>query len=263
MEAAASQIGLTLANAELAEQTRRHLAATRAIGEVARIGATAGVQATLNALVRRVRELTEADAALVYLVGADPETFYPAAESLTAEAEAAQIGRITGPQRRVGTGMVGWVIASGEAAFVPDLSRDPRSSSHHLTPSGEAAIVVPMRSEGKVIGCLRVSLTGGRRFTESDLWLIQTMADEASLAIESVSRQQAAQDEAHLAGQRAVASAVLEAIGEPMAVLRKASATQSPDEDRSAIGRALSATERMETSLRKLTNGTNGHEPLP
>ncbi|MBM2809986.1 MAG: hypothetical protein HW416_745 [Chloroflexi bacterium] len=257
MEAAASQVGLTLANATLAELTRRQLAATRAIGEVARLGASASVQETLDALVGRVRELTVADAALVYLVDPDGATFHAAAESLTFEAKAAQIGRIDGPQRLVGTGMVGWVIASGEAAFIPDLSRDPRSSSHHLTPAGEASIAVPMWTNGQVIGCLRVAITGGRRFTESDLWLVQTLANEASLALDSVRRQAEARADAHLAGQRSVASAVVEELGEPIALLRKAASDKGAEP--LAVGAALTATERMEARLRKLAKGPYGH----
>ena len=64
MEAAANQIGLILANAHLAEQTARQLAARRAMAEAGQMGLDGDVNGMLQALVDRAQELTGAETAV-------------------------------------------------------------------------------------------------------------------------------------------------------------------------------------------------------
>jgi GAF domain-containing protein len=104
MEAAASQIALTIANARLAEQARRQLAALRAVGEVSRHSIATGSTAMLPALADRARDLTGADDAVIYLVENDVITAM--AESISDEARERGQVRIPGPSRRVGEGLV-------------------------------------------------------------------------------------------------------------------------------------------------------------
>jgi len=182
MEAAANQIGLILLNAELADQMARQLAATRAIGGVVRMARATGPQATLEALVEKVRELTDADLAVVYLVDDAEAAFHVAAATVSDAGREAGLGpRILA--RGVGRGLIGWVIASGEAAFVPDVRQDPRTRTGRGPRVSEAVIATPMRTPDRTIGCLRVSVVGGRRFAEPDLWLTQAMADQAALIV--------------------------------------------------------------------------------
>jgi len=130
MEAAANQIGLILANARIAEQTARQLAAARTMAEIGQIGIEEGLESMLQALVDRARELTGADVARIYLVDPASNTFRPNAESLSSAGRAKDFGRMASPVREVGSGLVGWVIASGEAAFVPAVRLDPRTRAH-------------------------------------------------------------------------------------------------------------------------------------
>jgi GAF domain-containing protein len=269
MEAAAGQIGLTLANAELAEQTRRQLAATRAIGEVARLGASGGLETTLDAVVTRVRELTEADAAVVFLTDPDGETFSLAAESLSEEGKVADIARAGTPSRRVGEGLVGWVIAAGEAAFVPDLRRDPRTRTLHRS-IPEAAIAVPMHLSGDTVGCLRLSLLGGRQFTEPDLWLAQTLADEAALAVQHGRDLQRVGDQAREDGARSVADQTLREIGEPLRELLRQTGKVNgspPTELRARLAAAHAAAQQIEVTTNRLQSEAHIVEqpasPLP
>lgn len=201
MEACASQIALTIANAELAEQMRRQLAASRAIGEASRMAAQGGLGASLSALAQRVRELTHADSALVFLADGGGETYSLAAQSLSDRAQAADVRDDAAPVRPLGSGLAGWVIASGEAAFVPDVRRDPRAQVRRIQELGGAVIAVPMRVGRGTVGCLRLSMMEKRRFAESDLWLAQTLADEAALAVERAEQVERARAEGFAAGQ--------------------------------------------------------------
>jgi GAF domain-containing protein len=210
MEAAAGQVGLTLLNAELADQSRRQLAALQALSEVARLAVSAGAQPTLEALVTRMRELTDADMAVVYLFHPGEDTYEAAAESLTELAREKDLFRVLSSPRTLGAGLVGWVIASGEAAFVPDVRLDPRTRGRRPTRVGEAAIVVPMREHSTVIGCLRLSKAHPRRFRESDLWLAQLLADQAAQAIELARDQERARAKAFRRGARSTTKQPLE-----------------------------------------------------
>jgi len=184
MEAAANQIGLILANAHFAEQTARQLAAARAMAEVGQIGLGGDTRGMVQALVDRAQELTGADVARLYLVDPGADTFRPSAESLSAAGRENDLGRMSSPVREIGSGLVGWVIASGEPAFVPDVRLDPRTRSQRLSQLREAVIAVPMRLPDRIVGCLNLSLMRGRRFIEADLWVAQTMADQAAIAVQ-------------------------------------------------------------------------------
>jgi GAF domain-containing protein len=204
MEAAASQIALTIANARQAELAQRQLAAIRAVGEVSRGSIRTGSAEMLVALADLARDLTGADDAVIYLVENDLHT--ASAESVSDEARARGQVRMPTPARKVGEGLVGWVIASGEAAFIPDARLDPRTHSHRQISGREAVIAVPMRSGGRTRGCIRLGVVGRRRFTEDDLWLAQAFADEAMHALDLAHAQDRALAAAYAAGaQQAVA----------------------------------------------------------
>ncbi len=202
MEAAASQIALTLANARLAEQAQRQLAASRAIAEIGRVGLTDGSMAMLPALAERVRELTAADDAVIFLVDPGEETYTGAAESVSEEARARGQSRLPTPPRKVGEGLVGWVIAASEAAFIPDARRDPRTQSSRQIEGIEAVLAVPMRVDGRVLGCIRLGVVGLSRFTEDDLWLAQSFADDAARGLDIAREQERARAAAYAAGAR-------------------------------------------------------------
>jgi GAF domain-containing protein len=96
---------------------------------------------------------------------------------------------------------VGWVIASGEAAFIPDARLDPRTRSNRHITGIEAVIAVPMRTgSGRTRGCIRLGIVGMRRFTEDDLWLAQAFADAAVSAIDLAYAQERALTAAFAAG---------------------------------------------------------------
>ncbi|HZT09330.1 MAG TPA: GAF domain-containing protein [Chloroflexota bacterium] len=263
MEAAASQIGLTLANAELAEQARRQLAATRAMGEVARLSASAGLTVTLDALVGRARDITDADAATVYLVDDDGATFSPAAESLSDQGRAADIGRMATPRREIGTGLVGWVIAAGEAAFVPDVRRDPRTQTRH-TAIREGAIAVPMRVGSTVVGCFRISVLGKRRFAEGDLWVAQTLADEAAVALQNAREMERIEARARAEGERVAAARTAREIDAALAELLRCLGTRdlrTEGELRAIVDDARALAQRLETAVQRLSSSDSAREP--
>lgn len=258
MEAAANQIGLILANAHFAEQTARQLAAARAMTEVGQIGLGGDTRGMLQALVDRARELIGADVARLYLVDPGADTFRPKAESLSVVGRENDLGRMSSPVREIGSGLVGWVIASGEPAFVPDVRLDPRTRSQRLSQLREAVIAVPMRLPDRIIGCLNLSLMRGRRFIEADLWVAQTMADQVAMAVQGAQLHDRARagayEDGFQLGATATANETQRAIGE---LLDSAEDEADPGAER--LRRALKAARRASDHA---SAGLYGHQDV-
>jgi GAF domain-containing protein len=214
------------------------------------------VRAALGLLATHARALVDAEAATVFLTDASGSTFAPAAESLSDSERAAQLQRRDAPERSVSRGLVGWVIASGEAAFVPDARRDPRTLSQRSSQTAEAVIAVPLRLADRVIGCLRLSVTGRQRFTESDLGLAQLVADEAALALAGAEQAERARAAARSAGGRAATARM----AEPVAALLQATDaeevdTRDADQLRRQLETAHAAGERLCDAMHQINAG--------
>jgi len=75
-----------------------------------------------------------------------------------------------------------------QAFWTPDLANDPRLASpngtHPPEPiDGRAVLVTPIRISGTLLGLLGVSGDTGRAFTDTDVELVQALADQAALGI--------------------------------------------------------------------------------
>ncbi len=95
--------------------------------------------------------------------------------------------------QKVGEGMMGRVVQTGEVVLVPvvdeeqlrnDISPEFLSYFDYVTVS--SLMVVPLRARGEVIGAVSIVRdTPGHPFTEDDCALIQEIADRAALVIEN------------------------------------------------------------------------------
>jgi PAS domain S-box-containing protein len=80
-------------------------------------------------------------------------------------------------------GIIGWVAKTGEPVLSNDVSRDPRYFAReelHLTCS---ELAVAVRMGGRIVGVLDVQSERLDAFDESDLWAVQTLAEQISTAI--------------------------------------------------------------------------------
>ncbi|OGK88257.1 MAG: hypothetical protein A2X52_03875 [Candidatus Rokubacteria bacterium GWC2_70_16] len=90
-----------------------------------------------------------------------------------------------------GTGIMGKVVAEGRPIWLADLSSAPdiaRSDdySRRIAGSGAgAALAVPLRVKGRIVGTLGLADRRGRVFRESDAVLLQIFADQAAVALEN------------------------------------------------------------------------------
>jgi signal transduction histidine kinase/ActR/RegA family two-component response regulator len=85
---------------------------------------------------------------------------------------------------RVGVdGIVGWVTKTGEALYVPDVSKDPRYIPG--LPTGKSEVAIPLKIRDRVIGVLDIESNELRGFDEEDLKTLFSFASQMSISIEN------------------------------------------------------------------------------
>ena len=86
---------------------------------------------------------------------------------------------------KVGTqGLTGWVAHTGKAALVPDVSQDP----HYVVMLGSltnSELIVPITVKEKTIGVLDVQSQRLNDFDQTDVELMQAIANQTGIAIEN------------------------------------------------------------------------------
>jgi GAF domain-containing protein len=86
------------------------------------------------------------------------------------------------------TSKVGWCIAHAQAHSGPDLGTASRRSPAEvgsLLPGSRSEIALPLRSRGRAVGALDVQSTEHAAFSEEDVAVLQTVADQLAVAIDN------------------------------------------------------------------------------
>jgi len=81
-----------------------------------------------------------------------------------------------------GTGIIAEVARTGQTVLVNDVQNDPRYVEDD--PHTRSELAVPMRFGDKLIGVLDIQSSEVWRFHATDVFVIQTLADQVSLALE-------------------------------------------------------------------------------
>jgi ligand-binding sensor domain-containing protein/signal transduction histidine kinase len=204
-----AQIGVAIENARLFAAEQRRAEQFRLINQAGReLTLILDADKVLEQVTRMIQEafgyyhvgigLIEGDE-VVYRVGAgvlwdDPEFQYkPARLKVSQE------------------GLSGWVAASGEPLVVPDVSQDPRYV--WLTRSQtRSELVVPIMVKGKVIGVLDVQSDRLNAFDDTDLAVLQSLANQVGAAIENARLYEQAQQAAVMAERSRIARDLHDAV---------------------------------------------------
>ncbi len=177
----ATQAGAAIANATLYEETRRReqwLDALRDITGEMLAGADADSLAA--GIAEHARELAGADAASILTASSVP------GQLVVAAAVGAQAAQVRGQSVPAARSISGEVMESGRTLVTEDASahRDAYQPIIRLGRVGPA-IFVPLRAQGGATGTLMVANSkGGRRFDPQTVRLVETFADQASVAME-------------------------------------------------------------------------------
>src|SRR6516164_136253 len=115
-------------------------------------------------------------------------------------------------------GVVARVLSEGRSVQIPDVLRDPEYSYPELVRAGNFRTIlgVPLLRDGIPIGVLVLQRAAVRPFTETQIKLVETFADQAVIAIENTrlfeAEQQRTQELSESLEQQTATSKVLQVI---------------------------------------------------
>ena len=182
----ATQAGAAIANATLYAETRRRERRLDALRDItSEILSGSDADALLAGIAEHARDLAGADSATILTGTSTPGRLVVAA------AVGAQAAQVRGQSVPASGSISGVVMESGRPLVTEDASAD-RGAYQPIIRLGRVgpAIFVPLRVRGRATGTLMVAnLKGGRRFDAETVRLVETFADQASVAMEYVRAQ--------------------------------------------------------------------------
>jgi GAF domain-containing protein len=147
-------------------------------------------RALLRSIVDVARAIFGARAASVFLLDVDADELV--FEAVSGEGEDALVGR----RFPSSTGIAGWVLVTGQALMLDDVSADPRFATQAAESTGyvpKAIMAVPLVSGERTLGVLEVlDRPSGERFTMEEADLLGMFATQAAIALDLLGRSRSA-----------------------------------------------------------------------
>lgn len=175
----ADQAAVAIAKARAYDQARQRAVQLQAIYEVGeRISAILDLQTLLPSVVRLISERFGYNQVHIFTVEDDGRLLFRAST-----AEGAILARVQSVHIHVGQGVIGQAAALGEALLINDVLNEPNYIIDNTSTRSELA--VPLVYGDQAVGVLDVQSAQPNRFSESDRFVMQTLAGQISTAIES------------------------------------------------------------------------------
>jgi signal transduction histidine kinase len=182
----ADQAVIAIENARLLNELRESLQQQTATADVLKVisRSTFDLKAVLNTLVESAARLCEADmAAIPRLIGSDLHHF--ASYGYTPDFQEFLEQHPIVPGRGTATGRA---ALEGRTVHIPDALADPEYTwvEGQKISGYRTLLAVPLMRDGTPIGVLSMARSTPRPFTDKQIELVTTFADQAVIAIENV-----------------------------------------------------------------------------
>jgi transcriptional regulator with GAF, ATPase, and Fis domain len=157
------------------------------------------IDALLEFIIQQTKKLLNVERLAILLWDQEKDELYFPIVAIEKEGIGARLEDLRFP---IDKGIAGWVFREGKSALVPDVSEDDRfyRGIDQKTEYGtESILCVPLRGKEKPIGVLEAVNKKEGKFTETDQYLFEAMANNIATSIER----------AHLYGDLQKAEALL------------------------------------------------------
>ena len=204
---------LTERTTDLTEALEQQTATSDVLKVISR--STFDLPKVLNTLVKSAARLCEADKGVILRPAGDASYYNAATFRHTPEFIERSKGQLFAPGRG---GVVGRVLLEGKSVQIADVLADPEYTLREFARLGDYRTIlgVPLLRESIPIGVLVLQRAAVRPFTEKQIKLVETFADQAVIAIENSrlfeAEQQRTRELAESLEQQTATSKVLDVI---------------------------------------------------
>lgn len=182
-EQVANQLAIAIWNARQDLEVEKRLKESNTLNQISRALSQSeriGLSNLLNLIAASARDLISgAEQAIIHLLNEDGQSLSP---------EAVAGLKDPGERRtkmRLGEGVAGQVIATGETMNIADVNTDDRFIKIGATPRFTSLMVAPIISGSQKLGTISVHSKYAFAFTDNDKDLLTTLGAQAAIALEN------------------------------------------------------------------------------
>ena len=173
----ANQIALAIYNAQLYRSAKREALQRKALFNVSRqLMLPLSLDEVLHNILMVLKKVVDFNAGGIYLINdqtGDVESITSIGYDKVLQADL---------HLKLGQGLVGYVARSGKPEIIPDTSQDSRYIC--ARPETNSEIIIPVKSDNKLVGVLNLENDELHAFTREDKEILTTFATQAAISIE-------------------------------------------------------------------------------